>query len=265
MITFTIRKDLFIVIDSRIRRQGGKFMEDRNLTDLHIHIIPCIDDGSQSEEMSEKMLSMLATQNITTVIATPHYRDSVPKERVLKAFEQLEKIAQSQTPSIRLYLGNEIFLSDGMIDEIREGKAFSLANSRYYLIEALPQTGYQRLYEGVQEVVALGYAPILAHMERYDCLSQRIDRVKELIEAGCYLQVNAETVMLPFYQAQYRFIRKLLKQDLIHFIATDAHNMNHRKPELLPAMKRCKKILTKDQVNRIFYQNPVKILENEFI
>lgn len=240
-------------------------MENGNLTDLHIHIIPGIDDGSQSEVISEQMLLQLASQNITTVIATPHYRNDLPKERVLQAFEQLKQIAQKKVPSIQLFLGNEILLSDAMISEIREGRVFSLADSRYYLIEALPQVEYRSLYSALQEVVTLGYAPILAHMERYGCLDHRIDRVKELVEAGCYLQVNVSTVMLPFYQAQYRFIKGLLNQDLIHFIATDAHNMDHRKPELLPALKRCKKILTQEQVNRIFYQNPFKILKNEFI
>lgn len=240
-------------------------MENGNLTDLHIHIIPGIDDGSQSEVISEQMLLQLASQNITTVIATPHYRNDFPKERVLQAFEQLKQIAQKKVPSIQLFLGNEILLSDAMISEIREGRVFSLADSRYYLIEALPQVEYRSLYSALQEVVTLGYAPILAHMERYGCLDHRIDRVKELVEAGCYLQVNVSTVMLPFYQAQYRFIKGLLNQDLIHFIATDAHNMGHRKPELLPALKRCKKILTQEQVNRIFYQNPFKILKNEFI
>lgn len=240
-------------------------MERSELVDLHIHIIPGVDDGSQSEEMSEQMLLLSESQNITTIVATPHYREGVSKEKILKAFERLKEIAQEKTPSIQLFLGNELLLSDGLIHEIRKGKAFSLANSRYYLIEALPQTGYQQLYGALQEVVALGYAPVLAHMERYECLSQRTDRVKELVEAGCYLQVNAETLMLPFYHAQYRFIKELLKQDLIHFVATDAHNMGHRKPELLKAIKRCQRILTKEQVSQIFYQNPLKILKNEFI
>lgn len=240
-------------------------MENMNLTDLHIHIVPGVDDGAQSEEISEQMLLRAVEQNINTIIATPHYRESVPKERVLKAFERVKKIAQDKTPSIQLFLGNEILLSDGLVDEIKEEKVFSLANSRYYLIEALPQTEYRRLYEGLQEVVALGYAPILAHIERYDCLEQRIDRVIELIEAGCYLQVNAETVRLPFYQSQYRFIKELFKRDLIHFIATDAHSMDKRKPELLPAVVRLTKILTEEQMNRILYQNPSKIIKNEFI
>lgn len=245
-----------------LRREN---MKSTDLTDLHIHIIPGVDDGSQSEEMTEQMLQMAIEQNITTIIATPHYKNGMSQKRVLHAYERLKEIAETKAPSIRIFLGNEILLSEETPDDIKKGRVFSLANSKYYLIETLPQTEYKRLYGAMQEVIVMGCAPVLAHLERYECLRQRTDRIKELVEVGCYLQVNAETVMLPFYQPQYRWIKGLLKQNLVHFIATDAHNVSRRKPELLPAMLRCQKILSEEQVNRIFYQNPQKILNNEFI
>lgn len=105
-------------------------------------------------------------------------------------YEQTKEAAQRIDPRFKIYLGQEILYFEGMTDWLDQGKALTLADSRYVLVEFRPGDNFIKLSRAVRELVSAGYLPIVAHIERYDCLREK-GRTAELIGLGAYLQMNA--------------------------------------------------------------------------
>ncbi len=89
---------------------------------------------------------------------------------------------------------------------------------------------YEKIRNQVYDLVAEGYRPVIAHIERYPCLREELQRVEELIELGAYIQINAGAVLGEGGGKIKRFCRQVMEEDLVHFIASDAHGSRYRKP-----------------------------------
>ena len=110
-----------------------------------------------------------------------------------------------------------------------------------------------------------GYYPILAHVERYKNVCTKKTGVAELIEMGCFMQVNAGSVTGRHGLGAARLTRKLLGQELVHFIATDAHDPGRRRPCLSACAKYLEKKFGADDSRRLLYDNPGCVLRDEYI
>lgn len=240
-------------------------MKIEQYTDIHTHILPGIDDGAVNITMTLRMIEIAKENGICNMIATPHH---IPGEAYdLLELDSVYESVKSEFAkfNMNLFLGNEIYLNSGTLDSLLSGKALTLAKTRYVLIECSPAEGYRNLYNGLRDLLLNGYIPILAHVERYHCLIRDIKRIEELISLGCYIQVNASSLSGSMFSSELRFIKKLLKLDEIHFIASDCHNTKERSPRLADGVNRCKRWLTDAQLQKIFYENPKKLLENKLI
>lgn len=238
------------------------------LTDIHCHILPEVDDGSQSVEQSIAMLDIAVRNAIHTIILTPHNkpgRHHLHAQSMEQRRKALEAAAEEAGISIALYNGSELFYRMGLPEEIRDGEALSMADSHYVLLEFRPADDYDYLRNGVYELLSEGYLPIVAHAERYICLTEHPERVAELHGMGAYIQLNAGSIMGESGFGIKRFAKGLLKKELVHFVATDAHDTSGRKPEL----KKCADYITKKYgqmyAQRIFEENPSCILQDEII
>lgn len=245
-----------------------KRSNEMKITDMHCHVLPGLDDGASSEEESLQMLKAAAEQGIEAVIATPHYsgmfKNDSP-EQVRKKCRALEKRAQREiAPGFRIYPGEEIFCSEESIEKLKAGKLLTLADSRYLLIEFLPNVPYSALYRAARELVFAQYLPIFAHIERYGALRQE-GRVEELIEAGAYMQMNYRHIGGRWYTETTRWCRKMLKRENIHFLGTDMHNVTTRGPQTKKAMRWLAKHPDKEYVRSICSGNAGMVLENRTI
>ncbi len=122
--------------------------------------------------------------------------------------------------------------SQGILDLIREGKVPTMADTKYVLVEFYPSESFDDIYHAMREIVLLGKIPILAHVERYECFIAHEERIKELIELGCYIQMNARSLLGGLFDKRTRFCKSAVKHGLIHFMATDCHNIRHRPPKM---------------------------------
>lgn len=238
------------------------------LIDIHSHILPGVDDGSQSMAESINMLSIAQKNAITTIILTPHNkpaRHNVHTSSMEARMEQLRKTMETSGIQIQLVGGNELYYRNGIVEEIRSGMARTMADSQYVLVEFGPMEPYEYLRNGLYEFLAGGYFPILAHIERYQCLFEQFSKIEELIDMGVYLQVNSESIMGGFGFRTKRFTRKLLKRRMIHFIATDAHNTENRAPNLKSCAEYVIRKYGKEHAEELLLKNPKHVLENEII
>ena len=235
------------------QKEFGKLAaETEQITDLHCHILPGLDDGSRDLDMTLKMLNMAYAQGVRRIIATPHYHMGYVQnepEKFLKVLKEVQEKIEKKYPDLELRPGNEIFYSDGVLDLLKEGKILPLGgeNSRYVLLEFSPQDTYGRIQEAVMKFIRAGYRPVLAHVERYSCLHKQKVHLEELQEQGVLFQVN------------YNSIKKnkwLFRQGFVDLLSTDCHNVTERAPKIQVNMKELNMCCNRVQIEQILRETP---------
>jgi protein-tyrosine phosphatase len=235
--------------------------------DIHSHILPGVDDGSPDMETTLLMLRQAMEQNIHTMIATPHYiagKENTSVTELMRIRDQVQDEAQKINDKFRLLLGNELLYSESIVDALKKGDALTLAGSRYVLVEFGFTEEYRNIYKGMGNLVNAGYIPILAHIERYRCLRRKIDLLEELIELGCCLQMNSNSLLgNMFTDAAYN--RQLVYRRLIHFIGSDCHDNKVRVPVMKAVAEIFRKKNNVELIDLLLRDNPSKIIENSYL
>lgn len=236
--------------------------------DIHCHILPGVDDGAGDIVETEKMLREAYKEGIRNIIATPHFhprRGHETAERILEAVEQVREMIEKKFPGMQLYQGQEIYYSHDVLDKLKNKEILTMEDSQYVLVEFSVGDEIRRIKEGLNNLLMQGYSPILAHVERYELLDKDMETIEELADAGVYLQVNSGSLLGYLGGAKKRFVKKLLKEQLVTFIASDAHDSEKRKPQFKKCVEYLSKKIGEKMVWQIFYENPQKIIENEII
>lgn len=240
----------------------------QGLTDIHSHVLSGVDDGALDNGISMEMLRIAWKDGINRIILTPHnkpMRHNVSLKTMKLMSEQLQKDAQAEGMEFSFYLGNEVYYRSDVIEDIEEGKACIMTGTSYVLTEFGPMDDFDYIRNGIYKILSAGYRPIIAHVERYNCMLSKPERVEELHEMGCYIQVNAGSVMGQYGFAAKRMCKKLLKQELVHFIASDAHDTEKRAPLLSECAGYVEKKFGESYMQKIFYKNVDKLLADEYI
>lgn len=240
----------------------------KTLIDIHSHILPGVDDGADNMEESMQMLRMAAEDGISQIILTPHNkpgRRNVSYAGIVERIDRLRDGMEQEGLTISLYAGSELYYRSGLSEEIENGNAATMADSHYVLTEFSPSDDYDYIRKGIYSLLAAGYHPILAHVERYHNVCGRKSGVEELANMGCYIQVNAGSVMGNFGFAACQFTRKLLKQRLVSFVATDAHDTDRRTPYLSECAEYVGKKMGESYSQEIFCDNPMRVIKDEYI
>ncbi len=236
--------------------------------DIHCHILPGLDDGAESVKRSLSMIRMASGQGISAVIATPHHSNMYGAATPIQIRQQCRTLEmraqQSLNIEFHIYPGQEILYSDNVIERLNRGELLTLADSRYVLIEFLPNIPYSILYRSIREMVAARYRPVLAHVERYGAL--RVDgRIEELYDAGAYMQMNYRPVGGRWFDETTRWCRRMLKAGNIHFLGTDMHNTDGRRPQTREAMLWMAKHIEREDVAGMCYKNAQAVLTDRLL
>ena len=202
------------------------------MIDWHSHVLPLIDDGSQSVQESCSMLSLMKAQGVTHVIATPHfYANDESVDEFLgrrdASYELLMKnIDSAACPQI--ICGAEVRYYPG-IAKMKELDLLTIAGTKLLLLE-MPMSKWTEY--AINELIDLtnirGFTVVLAHIERYLPLQSR-DIIPRLVDCGILIQSNASFFegFVDRHRALY-----LLNAGLIHFIGSDCHNLTTRAPNI---------------------------------
>ncbi len=238
-----------------------------DVLDIHTHILPGVDDGPSTDKEALSMLKKARTQEITEVIATPHYSGKFPNdcpERIREMCREIQEKAQRAGIHIRIWPGQEIFYGEGTAEKLERGELLTLADSRYVLVEFHPEAPYSLIFRALRELMTAGYYPVLAHVERYRSLRKE-NRIDEITGQGAYLQMNFRSVGGSWYNERTRWCRKTLREGKIHFLGTDMHNMTERSPETREALRWMERHLDRTCLFNIVRGNAEKILADKKI
>ena len=232
------------------------------LTDIHCHILPGVDDGADTMEEARKILRLEYRDGVRTIIATPHYREGMfepAMKQVVKVYIQVREMAREM--GMHLYLGCEYHTNSRMVKDLRRKRRPTMVGSSYVLTEFSGAHNYEKIRNQVYDLLTEGYQPILAHIERYPCLREDIQKVRELVDLGAYIQMNAGAILGESGSPIRKFGRQVMEEDLLHFIASDAHGVKYRRPNLGACAKYVSKKMGHSYAEKIFCENPDHILK----
>ncbi len=221
------------------------------MIDIHNHALYGVDDGAKTIEDSIEMINQAIKIGIKELILTPHYNRRYNKVDLKKEFEKLVNYFKDYP--IKLHLGREY-----RYNSLEPFKKFTMGDSNYILLE-FSTTIPDPIEEVCYNVSRNGFIPIIAHIERYHYLTK--EDYEELKEVALF-QVNSETVIgKSSFRKDKKIVKYLLKNGLVDFVASDAHNTTDRKNTLDKAYKRIYKKYGKEVALDLFVNNPKKILK----
>lgn len=210
-----------------------------NITDYHCHILPAIDDGSDSVETSLSMVKMMKEQGVKKIIATPHFyahREKNTESYLNKRQKAFDSLMNAKPEITDINLGSEVAIERG-ICELEGLEKLSIGKTGFILLE-LPYAPFKPWYlEEIDNIsTSLKLKVILAHIHRYLDYYKK-DEMEQVLELDTVLQVNNEA----FEKFKERsFVKKLFKQERKIVFGSDSHNLNDRKPNWDVLKKKCK-------------------------
>lgn len=229
--------------------------------DIHNHILPGIDDGSCCMEETYYLIKSEYDQGIRNLIFTPHYRpgmfDVKAGERE-QVYENVCKKMQKNFPDMHFYLGCEYFAHNYMMANLRDQRC-RMAGTQVILQEFSTVSHFKYIQNVVSRIMKVGHRPIIAHVERYQCLYKNAERIQLLKEMGAMIQINAGSVLGKGGMSKKRFCYRLLEENIVDFVASDAHNLDKRPVNLEDCMEKIEKKFGAEKVEQLFWKNPRRI------
>lgn len=235
------------------------------MIDFHSHILPGIDDGSRNLEQSIAMVNEAKEAGFKKIISTSHYMENY-YECNERDRRQLLKKVQENVQGIELILGNEIYITNNIIELLQNGQASSINGTKYVLFEfPLITTRPMNDKEVIYRLVENGYIPIIAHPERYPFIQENPDYLFELEEMGALFQSNYGSIIGMYGLKAKKTLKILLKNNLISFFGSDVHRPEQVYNKMPKIIKKLKKIISNEEFEEFTEINPEKVLKNENI
>lgn len=234
------------------------------MIDIHHHCLHGVDDGPRTLDEAVELCRMAAEEGIETIVATPHVlRGRWP---VFSPGELESRIAElrgalGDTP--RLILGSEYYFAHDMADLLREGTSIvPLAGSRYVLLELASNSVPPMLEQPLYRAQLDGWVPVIAHPERNLVFQAKPEMLAALINHGARVQVTA-TSLTGAFGAQARAAAELfIRRQMVHFIASDAHNVEKRPPRVREAIDVLRALAGDEITHALTHANPLAVVEN---
>lgn len=236
--------------------------------DIHTHILPGIDDGAADWEQTKRMLKLQSVEGVTDIIATPHFdleANGPSPDEICELARQADAAAGELGFGIRVYPGCEVLFSPGVPEAYREGRILTLAQSRYVLVEFFPRSAYPEIREGIRELCMQGAIPVIAHVERYECLMNEYDRLFELEKIGALMQMNGRSLLGRCWDKRVRMCRKLIRNGFVHFLGSDCHNETERPPKMKDVYDTIAGFCGEKLAGELAGENAAHILEKTFL
>ena len=239
--------------------------------DLHSHIAWDVDDGIKSKEDAIKALEQAIEDGIMGICSTPHVicgkTDTNAFQNILLRQQELMEIAKEM--GVYIYSGAEMFMNIDFLDSLDNGIFQTLNESRYMLVEFdLSRDIHYISYidEYLDELFCRGFIPIIAHVERFFPMGLDMEMIENWLDMGCLLQTNRTSLMGFQGKVIQRNAHHLVKNKMIHLVASDTHRtVGNRIEKLSDAYQVVIKLTDTEYADQLFLRNPLIILDDEVL
>lgn len=237
------------------------------MIDIHTHILPGVDDGAQSMDEAISMIRFASDNGVNTIVLTPHYIKKSKyisnKDQNVIIYEKLKRRVKEEGIDVELILGNEVYATKNIVDLLDEEVVSTIGNTKYVLLETQLYKNSIDLEEIIYELTLCGYIPIIAHPERYGYYKDLVHEVKNWINYGALIQVNKGSFFGKYGKFAKKIVHKLIELNLVHFIASDCHRTDVRKPGLNDIYDYIKKQYNEDIAEKLLILNPSQLIVEE--
>jgi protein-tyrosine phosphatase len=268
------------------------------MIDLHNHILPGLDDGPRTFEEAIEMCRISYRDGIRTIVATPHTLNSVyetTRSTILAKVRELnglikerlfsepspfpeppagtetrrtgspgpEPIPDSASPmNLKIIPGADVHFSEELLSQRNQDKITTIGDGGKFLLIEFPFGGVPHRAEAILfDLLVRGITPIISHPERNLEIARSPQRYRDMVQMGCLGQITAGSLMGGFGRDAGQAAESLLRKNLVHFIASDAHSANGRPPVLSDAVREAAKIVGNEQARKMVTEYPQAVLE----
>lgn len=240
------------------------------MIDLHTHILPGVDDGSDGLEESLAMAELALEGGTGTIAATPHSNQTGRFENycsdvLMEVFDTFERAVKSRNLPLKLYRGMEIYASWDVAEKIADGRLIGLGGSDYYLIEFPFGVEGDEMGDILESVLNIGKIPLIAHPERYACVQYNPGILYEWMMMGCISQINKGSLFGKFGRGAAKTAGILLDFHLVSCIASDAHSSVMRTPYMGDIREVIEDRYDWEYARALLFEHPKAVLENRKI
>ena len=240
------------------------------MTDIHAHILPGIDDGAPDMDAAIEMAAMAVESGVKTIVATPHCMDFAKRQNLWDSQLQAElsafrRILTKEKIPLEILPGMEIFGTPQVPDLIRQGKMIGINNSDYMLIEFAFHNYASQATEILEQILALGKRPVIAHPERYIYVQKDPSILNMWTEMGCLMQINKGSLLGAFGNAEQQLAYELVDRGFAFCVASDAHSPMRRTTWMKDVQRLLRQQFSPSAAQMLLETNPAKIIRNENI
>ena len=232
--------------------------------DVHCHILPGIDDGPKEMEESLAMARIAVADGTRAIVATPHaarVAEDGGKDALAQRILAFNQELQAQTINLNVLMGVEYLLSMELLQEAQRGTAIGLNGSRYLLVEIDFLQYPAHTDDALFQLQLQGFTPILAHPERQADIQERPELLAGLVARGVLSQITGGSVLGYFGKEAQRSVEHLLRNNLVHLIASDGHSASENRPPVMrDAVAAVERLVGEEAAHFIAVSNPSTIV-----
>ena len=263
---------LFFMPEARSPRKGSVCQtkeSSKKMTDIHTHIVPNIDDGAESLSESFEMIRVARGCGTRTIVLTPHFPYFTREvargdfEKHISAVSDFVGLSQKEFPDMRFLSGAEILCDRRVFDLLSQELIIPIGSGNRVLVEFSVSEKFGFMTEVLSEFFKKEFVPVLAHVERYECLQLHPERVRTLRKLGCVVCVNAESICGIGSSDEIGFSDWMLRHALVDVVASDCHGIYARSPDLSEVHLEISLRFSGDYASILTEDNPRRITENK--
>lgn len=235
------------------------------MIDIHHHVLPDVDDGPREWDEAVEMCRAALAEGVDTIVATPHVlRGRWPVFSIAELQERIDELRRRVGEAPRLLLGSEYFFSHDVVEVLTAGDAIvPLAGSRYVLIELAANSVPPMFEQPLYRMQLDGWTPVLAHPERNIGFQHHPELLASYVGHGAKTQITLSSLTGEFGPEAKRAAHDLVRGRLVHFAATDAHNMTKRPPRVAAAAAVLRELAGEAVAEALLVRNPRCVVEKK--
>ena len=237
------------------------------MIDIHVHILPGIDDGPSTLKESLEMARIAVKNGTRIMISTPHCLNGVYvnwRKDILSACTELNSALKKHNIPLTVLPGSEVHLSPEIMDALEKGRLMTMNDTgRYISLELPDQFVPKAIISFINRLKNRNITPIITHPERNPAIQHNVELLYDLISAGALSQITAGSLTGGFGQQTLKCCQRIIELQIVHFMASDAHSPRARPPNLRAAFKNLSSLAGKIRAERIMFEAPEAVLEGK--
>jgi len=235
------------------------------MIDLHSHLLPGLDDGANSVDVSIEMARRYLDQGVTCVACTPHIFPGLYPNNgdiIRRAVRRLQEQLEEKAIPLKLVPGADNHIVPNFVRLLETQQLLAIADTRYVLVEPPHHIAPVRLETLFFEILQGGYVPILTHPERLSWIERDYSKIVTLAQRGVWMQLTSGSLLGRFGKRARYWAEKMLCEGIVHILATDAHDNSRRPPNLMKGRDAAEKLVGPRVAEELVAVHPALVLSD---